>query len=77
MYGEGISREGDLLDLAVEKEVVEKSGAWFSFDRERIGQGRENSKTFLKEHPEISKAIEEKLLQRFGLSKKQKETPAS
>ncbi|MDP3039875.1 MAG: recombinase RecA [Deltaproteobacteria bacterium] len=77
MYGEGISREGDLLDLAVENEVVEKSGAWFSFANERIGQGRENSKTFLKEHPEISKAIEEKLLERFRLSKKQKETPAS
>jgi recombination protein RecA len=73
MYGEGISREGDLLDLAVEKEIVEKSGAWFSFDDERIGQGRENSKIFLKEHPEISKAIEEKLLERLGLLKKQKE----
>jgi len=74
MYGEGISREGDLLDLAVENEVVEKSGAWFSFANERIGQGRENSKIFLKEHPEISKAIEEKLWQRFGPPKKQKET---
>jgi len=74
MYGEGISREGDLLDLAVENEVVEKSGAWFSFANERIGQGRENSKIFLKEHPEISKAIEEKLWQRFGPQKKQKET---
>jgi len=77
MYGEGISWEGDLLDLAVENEVVEKSGAWFSFVNERIGQGRENSKTFLKEHPEISKAIEEKLLERFRLSKKQKEPSAS
>ncbi len=74
MYGEGISREGDLLDLAVENEVVEKSGAWFSFANERIGQGRENSKIFLKEHPEISKAIEEKLWERFGPPKKQKET---
>ncbi len=74
MYGEGISREGDLLDLAVENEVVEKSGAWFSFDSERIGQGRENSKIFLREHPEISKVIEEKLWERFKPSKKQKET---
>ena len=73
MYGEGISREGDLLDLAVEKEIVEKSGAWFSFDDERIGQGRENSKIFLKEHPEVSRAIEEKLLEQLGLLKKQKE----
>jgi recombination protein RecA len=72
MYGEGISREGDLLDLGVESEIVEKSGAWFSFDGERIGQGRENVKVFLKEHPEVSKAIEEKLLERFALSKKRK-----
>ena len=74
MYGEGISREGDILDLAVEKEIVEKSGAWFSFDRERIGQGRENSKIFLKEHPEVAKAIEEKILDNFGLTKKPKES---
>ena len=74
MYGEGISREGDILDLAVEKEIVEKSGAWFSFDRERIGQGRENSKIFLKEHPEVAKAIEEKILAHFDLTKKQKES---
>ena len=73
MYGEGISREGDILDLAVGKEIVEKSGAWFSFERERIGQGRENAKIFLKEHPEVAKAVEEKILEHFGLSKKQKE----
>ena len=77
MYGEGISREGDILDLAVEKEIVDKSGAWFSFDRERIGQGRENGKIFLKEHPEVAKAIEEKILERFDLLKKQKEGASS
>jgi len=66
-------REGDILDLAVEKEIVEKSGAWFSFERERIGQGRENSKVFLKEHPEVAKAVEEKILERVALSKKEKE----
>jgi recombination protein RecA len=77
MYGEGISREGDLLDLAVEKEIVEKSGAWFSFDDERIGQGRENAKIFLKEHPEVSRAVEEKLLEHLGLLKKRKEDPGS
>ncbi len=77
MYGEGISREGDLLDLAAEKEIVEKSGAWFSFDDERIGQGRENAKIFLKEHPEVSRTIEERLLEHFGLLKKQKEGPGS
>ena len=73
MYGEGISREGDILDLAVEKEIVEKSGAWFSFERERIGQGRENAKIFLKEHPEMAKAVEEKIMEHVGLAKKEKE----
>jgi len=73
MYGEGISWEGDLLDLGVENSIVEKSGAWFSFDGERIGQGRENSKTFLKEHPEVAKAIEKKLLEHFDLLKTRKE----
>jgi recombination protein RecA len=74
MYGQGISREGDILDLAVEKEIVEKSGAWFAFGGERIGQGRENAKAFLKEHPEIAKQIEEKILETSGLSRKKKET---
>jgi recombination protein RecA len=68
LYGEGISKEGDLLDLAVEKGVVDKSGAWFSFDKERIGQGRENSRIFLKEHPEIAGVIKQKLLAALGLS---------
>jgi recombination protein RecA len=73
MYGEGISREGDILDLAVETQIVEKSGAWFSFDGERIGQGRENSKVFLKEHAEIKRKIEHKILDRYGIAKKPKE----
>jgi recombination protein RecA len=73
MYGEGISREGDILDLAVETQIVEKSGAWFSFDGERIGQGRENSKVFLKEHAEIKRKIEHKILDRYGIVKKPKE----
>ena len=58
MYGEGISREGDMLDVAVERNIVEKSGAWYSFDGERIGQGRENTKNFLKENKDISAKIE-------------------
>ena len=62
LYGEGISKEGDILDLAVERNVVEKSGAWFSYGKERIGQGRENSRIFLKEHPEILAEIREKLI---------------
>jgi recombination protein RecA len=73
MYGEGISREGDLVDLAVQKEIIQKSGAWFSFDDERIGQGRENAKAFLKEHPEIARSIEEQLREKLGLAKKAKE----
>ena len=62
LYGEGISKEGDILDLAVERNVVDKSGAWFSYGKERIGQGRENSRIFLKEHPEMTAEIREKLL---------------
>ena len=69
LYGEGISREGDLLDLAVDKGVVEKSGAWFSYGKERIGQGRENSRIFLKEHPDIAGEIQAQLLAELGLSK--------
>ena len=53
MYGEGISREGDLLDLAVERKIVEKSGAWFSYSGERLGQGRENAKQFLRDNPDV------------------------
>ena len=67
MYGEGISRTGDLLDLAVDKRIVEKSGAWFAFNGERLGQGRENSKQFLKENPEICKSIEDKVRRELGM----------
>jgi len=62
LYGQGISREGDLVDLASEANIVDKSGAWFSFNGERIGQGRENAKQFLIDHPEIYNAIEAKVL---------------
>jgi recombination protein RecA len=74
MYGEGISREGDLLDLAVENGIVEKSGSWFSFNNERIGQGRENAKLFLKEHPDVARAMEEKIKEHFGLLRRTKES---
>ncbi len=67
MYGEGISREGDLLDLAVDRKIVEKSGTWFAFGGERLGQGRENVKQFLKENPTIFKGIEEKVRKELGL----------
>jgi recombination protein RecA len=69
MYGEGISREGDLLDLASERGLVHKSGAWYAYQEERIGQGRENAKKYLKEHPELSAAIEQQLRQSLGLTR--------
>ena len=67
MYGEGISREGDLLDLAVDRKIVEKSGTWFAFSGDRLGQGRENVKQFLKENPVIFKAIEDRVRAELGL----------
>jgi recombination protein RecA len=67
MYGEGISREGDLLDLAVERKIVEKSGTWFAFSGERLGQGRENVKQFLKDNPAIFKTIEDRVRTELGL----------
>ena len=67
MYGEGISKEGDLLDLAVDRKIVEKSGTWFAFGGERLGQGRENVKQFLKDNPAIFKSIEEKVRRELGL----------
>jgi recombination protein RecA len=67
MYGEGISREGDLLDLAVAQRAVEKSGAWFSYKGERLGQGRENAKTALKDNPEILRKIERDVKVKLGL----------
>jgi recombination protein RecA len=67
MYGQGISREGDVLDLAAQENVVDKSGAWFSFGGERIGQGREQTKAFLREHPEILQQIEGRIFEKFGV----------
>jgi recombination protein RecA len=68
MYGVGISREGDLLDLAVDKNVVEKSGAWFSFQGERLGQGRENARQFLKDNPDYRGKVELALREIMGLA---------
>ena len=67
MYGEGISKNGELLDLGVKAGVVEKSGAWYSYQDERIGQGRENAKIFLKENPKIALSIEDKIRAAHGL----------
>jgi recombination protein RecA len=66
MYGEGISKVGELIDLGVKSSVVEKSGAWFSYDSQRIGQGRENAKQFLREHAEVADAIERKVREQSG-----------
>ena len=68
IFGEGISTAGDILDLAVEQEIVDKSGAWYSYQDERIGQGRENAKQFLKDHPEMMSDIEGKVRMGFGLA---------
>jgi len=67
MFGEGISKMGELIDLGVKANVVEKSGAWFSYDSQRLGQGRENAKSFLKDNPEIAAEIESKIRQNAGL----------
>jgi recombination protein RecA len=67
MYGEGISKMGELVDLGVKAGVVEKSGAWFSYDSQRLGQGRENAKTFLRNNPEIAARIEQAIRENAGL----------
>jgi recombination protein RecA len=69
MYGEGVSREGDLLDLASEKGLVSKSGAWYAYQEERIGQGRENAKRYLKEHAELTTELTQQLRQMLGLTR--------
>src|SRR5687768_10753779 len=69
LYGEGISREGDLIDLAVAQNVVEKSGAWFSYGSERLGQGRENVRTLLRQNPELRERIETEVKEKLGFVK--------
>ena len=67
MYGEGISKTGELVDLGVDSEIIEKSGSWYSYKTERIGQGRENAKTFLKDNPDIANEIEDLIRQNSGI----------
>jgi recombination protein RecA len=69
IYGEGISREGDVLDLAVEKNIVEKSGTWYTYKDKRIGQGRENAKVFLKENVKVQEEIEKEILENYRSQK--------
>ena len=66
IYGEGISREGDILDLAAKEDIVHKSGAWYAYGGSKIGQGSENAKTYLKEHPDVMAEIEEKVREKFS-----------
>jgi len=75
LYNEGISREGELIDFGVDKGVLQKSGTWLSFGDERIGQGRENARMFLKEHADVRRKVEIKLLPQLGL--KAPEAPAA
>jgi recombination protein RecA len=77
LYGQGISRSGDIIDLASDQGIVEKSGAWFSFQGERIGQGRENAKTYLEQHPEMMAKVERLVLQKHGIGQPVKEEKAS
>ena len=67
MYGEGVSKTGELIDLGDKAGVVEKSGSWYSYDGQRIGQGRENAKTYLKEHPDVAESIEKKVRENAGI----------
>jgi recombination protein RecA len=76
LYGTGISREGEVIDLGSEGGILEKSGAWYSFNGERIGQGRESAREFLRAHPEIGKELEAKILEKAGVKRAGSETPA-
>lgn len=76
MFGQGISREGSLLDVAVDHGVVHKSGAWFTFDDDQLGQGRENAKRFLRENPEVAMQLQAKVFELVGLSEMAQEDEA-
>jgi len=76
LYGQGISRSGEIIDLASDLNIIQKSGAWFSVDGERIGQGRDNARTYLETHPELMERIEQKLLLHHGIGKYGAVTPA-
>ena len=77
MFGKGISREGDILDLATKIDLVNKSGAWYAYNGEKIGQGRENAKSYLTAHPEIMEEIEEKVRAHYGIGAEGQEAEES
>ena len=74
MFGKGISREGDVLDLAANEGIVVKSGAWYAYEGNKIGQGRENAKVYLRDNPEVFAEIENKVRERFGFPLNESET---
>ena len=76
LYGEGISREGELIDMGVDAKLVEKAGAWYSYGSERIGQGKDNSRTFLRENPAIAAKLEAELREKFQPAEAQREESA-
>ena len=67
MYGKGISREGSLIDVGVEQSIIRKSGAWYTYDGDQLGQGKENARNFLKENPDVAAEIEKKILEKLGV----------
>jgi recombination protein RecA len=75
MFGEGISREGSLLDVAVEEDVVRKSGAWYTYDDDQLGQGRENAKRFLRENPDVAMQLQARVLASVGLGEPSGSSP--
>ena len=75
-YGEGISKEGELIDLGTFKDIIKKSGTWYFYNNERLAQGRENVKVFLKENPGIAKQIEQELREVYGIGGKKKKAGA-
>src|SRR5262245_47252974 len=77
LYGIGISKEGELLDIAAEQGIIEKTGAWYAYDGERIGQGRENARDFLRDHPDVAAAIEARVREKFGLKSDKKSDAAA
>ena len=68
MYGQGISKEGSVLDIAVEQNIVRKAGAWYTYDGEQLGQGRENAKKFLAEHDDVMNEIQKKVVEQVGIT---------
>jgi recombination protein RecA len=71
MYGKGISREGSLIDVGVEQNIIRKSGAWYTYEGDQLGQGKENARNFLKENPDVAAEIEKKILEKLGVGQGQ------